>query len=200
MLPRPVLPALHPDVHDKSNLDLLLNVVFGPRPEVLSVEPARRQFNNTIRLMDKTVIEYESAKDRCADWLRSLAGSGMPHFAAYYRAIDHMENCIGALHRTLLHLARIRQMPAAFPVDRTAHRALRAAIGEINDLRDAIEHADERLSMAEEGAPLPVPLLKDDRLTIGADSVAYVNLARWIHQTFRLVRLLLGEAPKGTAA
>jgi len=195
--PRPVLPPLHSDIHNKSILDLRLNLWLGRGVEVLSVEPARRQFTNMIRLMDKTVIEYESAKDRCADWLRGLDGSGMPHLAAYYRAIDHMENCIGALHRTLLHLERIRQTPAASPVDRIGHKALRAAIGEINDMRDAIEHADERLLTVEKGAPLPVPALRSDRMTVGPDSVAYVDLAQWIYQTFRLVRMLLDEAPKG---
>ena len=120
----------------------MLNLGLGRGVEVLSVEPARRQFNNMIRLMDKTVIEYECAKDGCAAWV-----SGAGQITSYFRAIDHMENCIGALHRTLLHLERIRKLPAAPRVDRIGHKALAAAIGEINEpLRDAIEHADERLS------------------------------------------------------
>jgi hypothetical protein len=171
-------------------MDLYLNILVGSGVEVLSIEPARRQFNNMIRLMDKTVIEYECARDRCEGRVR-----GIDQFATF-RALAHMENCIGALHRTLLHLERIRQMPAAPPINRVGHKALRAAIGEINDMRDAIEHADERLLTVEKGAPLPVPVLRSDRMTVGPDSVAYVDLAQWIYQTFRLVRMLLDSPAK----
>ena len=76
-------------------------------------------------------------------------------------------------------------------MDRTARRALREGVAEINDLRDAIEHADERLSMPGAGAALPVVFLQAEHVSVGDDSIAYVDLAQWIHQTFRLVRMLV---------
>jgi hypothetical protein len=118
-LPRPVLPALHPDVNNRSIIDLLVYVFAGRDPEVVATAPGRRQFNNMVRLMDKTVIEYMSARAHCEDWVRVLDQIGA-QMSNYFRAIDHMETCIGALHRTLLHLDRIRGLPATPP--RGSHR------------------------------------------------------------------------------
>jgi hypothetical protein len=198
-LPRPVLPALHPEVHNRSLLDLMLNVFAGRELEVLSTMPSRRQFNNMVRLMDKAVIEYALAHARCDDWTQGLDVTGA-QLSSYFRAIDHMENCINALHRTLLHLDQIKRLPAGPSIDRAARKALQAGIDKINDARDWIEHTDEKLSKLDEGVALPAVYLEADLVTVGERSLAYSDLAQWIHQTFRLVRALLDEAPRGTTA
>jgi hypothetical protein len=154
-LPRAVLPALHPEVHNRSLLGLMLNVFAGRELEVLSTMAGRRQFNNMVRLMDKTVIEYTLAAARCEDWVQGLDVTGA-QISSYFRAIDHMKSCIGALHRTFLHLDRIKRLSVAPTVDRIGYKVLQAAaITEINRARDWIEHTDARLLPAEDGAALP---------------------------------------------
>jgi hypothetical protein len=196
-LPRPVLPALHGILGRKLIIDLM---VQGGRRDiaVMSKIPARRQFENMVRLMDKTVDEYRCARDRCDGFVRWLDGGGND-WLGLYRAIDHMENCISALHRTLLHLEQIRTSSAGPPVDRWAYKALRAGKDKINDARDWMEHADEKLSKLDESlgrSGVPPVFLKAERVTVGPHSVAYSDLAQWIHQTFRLVDTLFEKTPR----
>ena len=188
-----MLPALDADVHAKSMLDLFVGLI-GQLPEVLDTAPGRRQFNNMLRLMDKTVNEYEMARQCCEAWIRALDDATGVQVGQYLRAVEHMENCIGALHRTLLHLERISRQPAAPPIDRNARRALDYGLKRINDMRDCIEHFDEELLRVVDDQVYPPMQLGDYTVAIGDDSIRYDDLARWILQTFRLVRTLLVEA------
>jgi hypothetical protein len=104
--PRPVLPELHRDVHHELILHLMTKALVGQNPEVHSTMPGHRQFNNMVRLMDKTAIEYESARAHCKDWIQGIDETGA-RFSCYFRAIDHIEpasaRCIVPSRRTHQH-------------------------------------------------------------------------------------------------
>ena len=61
--PLPVLPALDDEVHNASILDLVLDTSLGQPPAIVFADPGRGLFNNAVRLMDKTVLEYKAARD-----------------------------------------------------------------------------------------------------------------------------------------
>ncbi|MEK6438749.1 hypothetical protein [Pseudonocardia sp. T1-2H] len=194
--PRPFLPPLHQDVHGKLILHMLTRALVGDDPAVSRTKPGRGLFNNAIRLMDKTIAEYEAAQSLCAQWVDGL-DRGAPSFASFFRATGHVETCIGTLHRTLLHLDVIRTSPGTGQVNRTAHRALQHATLEINNLRDGIEHAEKELRRIPEDSPaLPGVLLMDERVAVGEYSINYADLSQWISQTFRLVVSLFGPPTK----
>lgn len=195
-LPRPVLPALHADVHPRSMLDHGLGMMFGNLPAVTLSMPGRALFNNAARLVDKAVVEYEAARTLCQKWVASIDADQGVELTCFFRGIDRMENCVGALHRALLNLEQIRTHPSTPTVDRTVYRALQSATQHINTLRDNIEHADKDLTTVRtEDRNSPIIFLEDDRVVVFDACIHYADLAQWIYQTFRYLRLLFPPAP-----
>ena len=189
--PTPVVPELHGDVHDKSVLDMMLRLLIptGPPPGIVTTTPGKPLFTNLVRLTDKAVHEYEAARVQGLDFAANQE-SNTPTLSPYYRAIDHFENCINALHRALLFAEGIRKQRDVPEIDRTAWRALQHAQDRINGVRDAVEHNDERLRKGDpEG--LAFLVLGDDALQVADKIITYPELAQWIHQTYRIMRQLL---------
>ena len=61
-------------------------------------------FMNFSRLTDKALREYDAARPSC--WTIIPPHDGELRISPYLRAIDHMENCVGAAARAVLNARR----------------------------------------------------------------------------------------------
>lgn len=193
--PVPIVPVLHREVHGKSLLDLMVSLMLVRRPEIVSDSPGRGLFNNLVRLTDKAVVEYDTARVACEEFAATVRNA--PRVTDYFRAIDHFENCLNALHRALLHAEAIKSTATAPAFDRNQWRALASVRRRLTSFRDAIEHTDDRMkSHNEEQWTGPAFLvLTVDHLAIQNDHhiIKYRELGQWIHQVYRLMRALMDD-------
>jgi len=141
------------------------------------------------RVVNKLVMEYISARRECRAFVETVE-QNRPALTHYFRAIDHVETCVGSLHRTLLHLKAINAARGAPQLDRAMRRALDHATTEINDLRDMIEHADKELQKTPSMDGVSILYLEDEHLRLAEISIRFADLAQWIGQTFRVLRTL----------
>jgi uncharacterized protein Yka (UPF0111/DUF47 family) len=57
------------------------------------------QFLNLVRVFDKTLTEYEQARE----YLQRYVDSNKK-MSSFLRCVGHMENCVDSLHRSFLHM------------------------------------------------------------------------------------------------
>jgi hypothetical protein len=124
---------------NKSSLNVLLDRAVSGR---LAGVPRDRTliglFTNFARLTDKALREYDAAR---AELLLFLGPSEGLRTSPYLRAIDHMENCISAIYRAVLNAAALRENG----VGRGAPRLTALQEERLRNVRNAVEHADEKL-------------------------------------------------------
>jgi hypothetical protein len=171
----------------KNSLNALLNMFFGGRG--ISGHPGQGLLTSCVRVTDKTVLEYEAAREALTLWISTPNNVMSPLF----RTIDHLETCIESLHRVSLFADRLRRLDSAPSIDKTKVPR-EAERQQIRRARDAIQHADRDIMAGATGAPTgrSVALLPmEDRLEVGMDEVLYEDLARWIEQYHDLVRELI---------
>ena len=89
------------------------------------------------RLTDKSLREYDAARSELLDYWPQ----GGLQIGPYLRAVDHMENCIGATHRAVLAAEALRGLK----IGRGAPRLTELQEQRLRFFRNAFEHADERL-------------------------------------------------------
>lgn len=193
--PQPVIPELDPNIRATSLFYLLLRTNLGQPPQIAGTPAGRSLAINMVRLSDKAVLEYDFGRLHAADWTKSVADEKRQP-AHYFRAVDRFENCLSALHRTLLHVEAARRLPEA-PDVRQLWRALQGMQRRINDMRDAIEHTEER---AKSGGLVghAFIFLDTNAAKMGEQSIAYVDIGRSIHRTYEIVRELLGPFNRKT--
>lgn len=170
---------------------MILDRLFGQHPEYMIAEPGRALLISAVRLMDKTVTEYLAARQAALTFIDGQSENRAGRPSDYFRVLDHLETCIGVLHRTILHLDAIKARKDAPSIDRTKRNALNAATAQINQFRDKIEHADEELRKNPGAVPYPVLCVDSDSFRLGSESVTYADFGQWIGQTSSLLRTLL---------
>jgi hypothetical protein len=80
----------------KNSLNAMLNVVFGGRGMI--GHPGQGLLTLYVRVMDKTVLEYEAARAALLSGSPRRTTSG----ATLFRTIDHLETCVDSLHARVL--------------------------------------------------------------------------------------------------
>jgi hypothetical protein len=170
----------------KNSLNAILNMVFGGR---IFGHPGQGLLTSYVRVMDKTVLEYEAARSALSEWIASPNNVMSPLF----RTIDHLETCVDSLHRVSLFAERLRRLEGAPAIDRPKlpHQRER---DQIRQARDAIQHADDDILEDKTGAPNghSVALLPmESAFEVGGHEVRYVDLAHWIEKYHALVRDLI---------
>jgi hypothetical protein len=124
---------------NKSSLNVLLDrALSGQLAGVPRDMTLIGLFTNFARLTDKALREYDAAR---AELLLYLEPSEGLRTSPYLRAIDHMENCIGAAHRAVLNATALRENG----VGRGAPRLTALREERLRNVRHAVEHADEKL-------------------------------------------------------
>lgn len=155
-------------------IQLELGMVFHAR----QVPPT----SSTVRLVttymittDKAAREYMAGCRRVRDHM--IAGGGIQSFV---EGVGHFENCINSAKRALRALGRLGTQEDGPPIDRTIRKLAQSQATTITDLRDSIEHMDEKIlsgSGIPEGAPHLLTIDKQgDNLEIGTHRIPIAGL------------------------
>jgi hypothetical protein len=159
--------------------------------------PGQAQFLNLVRLVDKTLLEYESARQYLQQYVDSRNKTSL-----YMRCVGHMENCVDSLNRVFSHLVRLRtslhreQSHTSEPLPQIVREVIpsRTDRKRINDIRDAIQHMDDRIRKNRAGRDIaPIGLLvKSDSIELDGREITFIELADWIQQVYTVTERLVG--------
>jgi hypothetical protein len=162
-------------------------------PAIVANEPkVMRLFLNLCRLTDKALREYDAARAE----LPRYGSSDRVDVSAYCRGIDHLENCVSAAHRAVLNTGDLRGQK----IGRAAPQLTKRQKDHLKDVRDLIEHSNERI-MDNSGSPKR-PKFEDidpvsirpaaTSLVIGAKFLTYRELVAAITKCHRVIEIVLG--------
>ena len=178
----------------KLTIDYFLNYAFGNTGLQMS-GPGQAQFLNFIRLVDKTLLEYEQARLDLQSYVDSDNRTSL-----FMRCVDHMENCVDSLHRSFLHLNGLRtsiyreRQHTNEPLPDIDRDELPTSSDRkrIDNIRDAMQHMDDRISKGRAGADIaPIGLnVKSDSVELDHEEIYYAELALWIQQIYRVAEQL----------
>lgn len=153
-------------------------------------EPKGRQIvDGLIRLSDKSISEYAACRERLLLFLRQ------GHANDLYRAQDHFESCVLALHRAINFLDRLRSLGyrtsdgqplVARPRDLAVLRD--DVRGRVRRLRDLLEHLEDDIvgDRIPPSSPAQLHLGWELAVLEGAE-LAYKDLAEWCTDIHRIV-------------
>jgi hypothetical protein len=146
------------------------------------------------RLTDKALREYDAAR---AELLDHVPTGGL-RIGPYLRAVDHMENCIGALCRATLTAKALRQRRVGLAGPRLTDRQQER----LAFFRNAFEHADERLPGTTRNPNIP-PFAAGDpysirlantSMVIGSHVLTYKEVVSAMTKCYRTIELIRGIA------
>jgi hypothetical protein len=165
------------DLGGYRSLAHILNVVFrGGGPQQRQSAALVR---NYIRIVDHLIIEYQSARDALTSYVNTPNEVMGPLFVA----TGHFESVITSLKRAQRFLERIKRDRAVPSVDKELAVISKEAIKKVTDIRDAIEHLDEKVikGKIEEGESIAL-LVKSDGVELLGTEIKYTELAKWIRE------------------
>ena len=178
---------------EKLHPTLILNLVFAHGDRDISRRTAlnRRLF---IRLIDKAVDEYNAARElivaQIAEGRRSseeMAKDGRHIYM--FKFVDHMENCISSVRRIIRFLNVLKGNQDGLAFSRTVRKQIESLTSSIVDVRDTIEHMDERIQNDIIQTSEPVMLkISDtqDGIMIAAHSLKFSVLSTLIKKLHEL--------------
>lgn len=145
------------------------------------------------RLTDKALREYDAAR---AELLDHVPLDGDLRIGPYLRAVDHMENCVGAAWRAALSAKALRERG----IGRAAPRLTEGQHKRLTFFRNAFEHADERLPGTTKNRKIPQfaaldPYsirLANTSMVIGSEVLNYKELVSAISKCHRTVEVIRG--------
>lgn len=164
---------------------------------------ARQVADGFVRLVEKTVLEYEASRQKLIEFMSDGAADDL------FRAEDHFESCIQSLHRAIAYLDRLRSLgirqtdgQAFVPRPRDLEVLRDETKSKVRRFRDFAEHLDKDVIDGSLPYDAEVSIhLGWDVATLNGAQIEYADLARWIKQlhSFALhlsvVHLVVGEAP-----
>lgn len=157
----------------------------------LDTLPARPLLTNLVRLVDKAMFEYEQARE-CLNTYVSRPANESQYTLLYFRAVDHLESCVNALHRAVLFAEQLKRDQAVPKIEK-AELLSSAEVAEVNALRDASEHLDEQVAAGKLDPVMPVPW--PDAVEFAGREVTYKTLARWLTKLQKLAERFVEHDP-----
>jgi hypothetical protein len=151
-------------------------------------------FTNFARLNDKALREYDAAR---AELLLYVSPHEGLHIGPYLRAIDHMENCISAIHRAVLNAQALRTNR----IGRAAPRLTQLQGQRLARLRHAVEHSEEKLLGRRHGNSPPFDRvdpyslrLANTSMVIGKNVLTYKELVSAMTKCHTTIEVIRGVA------
>ena len=177
-LQMPSLSDLETGLRGKRLLGRILGVHGPPTPRGLQIA------DGYVRLVEKTIIEYESARREMV----SFMADGV--LDSYFRAQDHFETCLHALHRAIIYLDRLRRLGirradgTPFVPRPSDLEVLNERIRtRVRDMRDACEHLDEDIIKGQIPKDAEVAIhLGWECAKLDDKEIFYTEISRWIIQ------------------
>jgi hypothetical protein len=173
----------------KNILNLMLNRWLGGQG--LQADPGRMYLSNLARLIDKALREYEDARS----FLNQYVNSGNKT-SLLFRCVYHMENCVEALHRAVLHAEKLRRDASTPKISKTVLPTPNAQT-RLRNTRHAMLHVDEWIHKGKAGpGRSPIGLLvKSDSIQCGCEEIYFNELAEWITQVQEVTVQLIAHSP-----
>ncbi len=152
-------------------------------------------FTNFVRLADKALREYDAARAELTLVVTPSPYDGL-RTSPYLRAIDHMENCVGAIHRAVLNAQ-------ALQANRIGRRGPRLTVLQeqrLRSTRHAIEHSDEKILGVQKykksppfaaGEPFSLRLANTS-MVIGSNALTYKDLVSDMNKMYRTIEIIRG--------
>jgi hypothetical protein len=159
---------------------------------------------NLARLTDKAIREYNAASTCLDEFIAGRASAAarsgwesatvpIPVLSQLLEAADHLENCVDTLRR--MHLFLLTEFFVGL-VQATGHdypEFLNELHETIRKLRNAIQHADERLAGGGGSEHQPVFIaVGSDAITFAGESVLYAEIAAVITTVRQFVFAAIG--------
>lgn len=161
---------------------LMVQLMVGERGLSRKTTLYRRNF---IRLLDKALREYQEARQTILDQIgeRNRPVEDMSKQGRYLYIIrfpDHIESCISAVRQLYKLLERIKSEKESPPIPRDLRKAVEKMRAPIVNIRDAIEHMEERIQKDEiaPGEPVMATVSEDgDALLVSKYQIQFKDLA-----------------------
>ncbi|MGZ4531166.1 MAG: hypothetical protein ACXVXP_02310 [Mycobacteriaceae bacterium] len=180
---------------NNGSLNVILDRVLAGGPTGFPQSPsALGLLSNFVRLVDKSLREYDAARAELTVYVEPHEGT--LRTSPYIRAVDHMENCVGATHRSVLNAKALRELG----VGRGAPRLTDRQESRLAHVRHAIEHSDEKLLGKQKFKSSP-PFNSDEpyslrlantSMVIGRLVLTYQDLHSAITKMYRAVEKVRG--------
>jgi hypothetical protein len=178
---------------EKLQPTLIINLVFAQGDKDISRRTAlnRRLY---IRLLDKAVDEYTEARElivaQIAEGQRNaeeITQNG--RYIYMFKFVDHMENCISSIRRILRFLDILKSNQDGLAFSRTTRNHIESLTTPIIDVRDTIEHMDERIQkdVIQENEPVMLKITDtQDGIMIAGQSLKFSTLGTLIKKLHAL--------------
>ena len=183
------------DLSDLKKLQptLVLNLVFAQGDNDISRRTAlnRRLY---IRLLDKMLDEYMAARAlivaQVAEGQRNVEEMTQKGRYIYmFKFVDHMENCISSVRRILRFLDILKGNQDGLVFSRTIKNHIGSLTTPIIDVRNTIEHMDERIQndIIQENEPVMLKITDtQDGIMIAGQSLKFSTLSTLIRKLHAL--------------
>lgn len=178
---------------EKLQPTLILNLVFAQVDKDISRQTAlnRRLY---IRLIDKAVDEYMEARalilKQIAEGQRNIEEMTQNGRYIYmFKFVDHMENCISSVRRILRFLIILKGNQDGLVFSRTIKNHIGSLTASIIDVRNTIEHMDERIQndVIQENQPVMLKITDtQDGIMIAGQSLKFSTLSTLIRKLHAL--------------
>jgi len=146
---------------DLSGLDsslkarLLVQVIVGDPGVSQEVGLYRRNF---IRLVDKALNEYHEARKAKLNVVAEKNRRDVKHLYIMFDFTDHIETCINAVRRLYKLLDRIKSEKQSPEIPRELRKLVERKYDSIKNIRDGVEHMDDRIRSGERAVGEPIML------------------------------------------
>jgi hypothetical protein len=180
-------------LYSKNILPLILNITL--RAQSTTNHPSLAYTAAYVRLVDKGVREYESARRS----LEEFVETGSEHLTPYFRAADHLENALNSVRRAIRYARRIRRDRESLQVEKS-ELPTQDDEDRIAGFRDAAEHADNQVATGTLGEGDAVILtLHELTFSIGNIEASYEWLARLLTKLHVLSSRVAGVVTRPNA-
>lgn len=178
---------------EKLQPTLILNLVFAQGDKDISRRTAlnRRLY---IRMLDKAVDEYKEARElivaQIAEGQRNtdeMARNG--RYIYMFKFVDHMENCISTVRRILRFLDILKSNQDGLGFSRIVRKHIESLTTPIIDVRNIIEHMDEKIQndIIQENEPVMLKITDtQDGIMIAGQSLKFSTLSTLIKKLHTL--------------
>jgi hypothetical protein len=187
---------------DLSGLDspllnrLFVQLLIGERGLSPKVKLYRRNF---VRLIDKALREYHNARETIIAQIEEkkrlpeeMARDGRIIYIVAFT--DYIENCINAIRRLYKLLDRIKSEKESPILPRELRRLVETQSKSIIDLRDSVEHIDERIQKGELSPNKPLMLIvskNEDSVVIDNYEIKFTDLALVLEKMNEIAKYIL---------
>lgn len=169
-----------PESYGKTFLTLLINVAFtnGGSSDFAAAAYSR----NFVRVCDLAIQEYTLAREALIEFINTPNNIMNPLFVA----TGHLEQCIHAMRRAI-RFARHKNGARLPRIDVISSNVE----WKIQNMRDAIEHTDERIRKQEiQQGEFLMLAVKSDSIELDGKEISYTELAEWLKQLHDLSEVI----------